>query len=53
LIPEAMGQLSNLEELYLSNNEISFIPETTRGLPKLTKLSLQGMRYPKSFFTRD
>jgi Leucine-rich repeat (LRR) protein len=48
LIPEAIGQLSNLEELYLSRNEITEeIPQATRGLQKLRKLALYDMRLPK------
>ncbi|WP_445304885.1 leucine-rich repeat domain-containing protein [Microcoleus sp. S36b_A4] len=34
-IPEALGQLSNLRELRLNENQITSIPETLKQLPRL------------------
>jgi internalin A len=41
-LPEAIGQLTQLRVLDLSNNQLSALPETVQKLKKLEKLSLHG-----------
>ncbi len=36
-----MGQLKNLSEIYLSYNRLNEIPESMRGLSKLTNLYME------------
>ena len=41
-LPEAIGQLSQLQELDLSNNQLSMLPEAVQSLERLEKLFLHG-----------
>ena len=41
-LPEAIGQLSQLQELYLSGNQLSTLPEAIGQLSQLQELDLSG-----------
>src|SRR6516162_2990347 len=41
-LPEAIGQLSQLQELYLSGNQLNTLPEALQSLVRLEKLFLHG-----------
>ena len=41
-LPESIGNLSNLTELYLSGNRLENLPESLGSLSNLTRLNLWG-----------
>ena len=51
-LPENLGQLINLQELYISDNKLIFLPESLGELTKLQILNLVGNQltsFPESF----
>ena len=51
-LPENIGQLNNLQELYISDNKLIYLPESLGELTKLQILNLVGNQltsFPESF----